>query len=155
MDMPRLLKNLTIDSVASVDRGAGVGVKVLFVKRDDKQEQEMQTLDGVVEAFAKVSKVDLPHAYSAVLATPEGTAQYRAERDARLLKVGGSALKAPSDPQPEVDLDDTDNLEAEVRAFMQANPSIGSKSRAFDEVVRTPKGRALLRRDRQRQGIAV
>src|SRR5512143_1650857 len=33
--MPRLLKDLMIDDVSSVDRGAGVGVKVLLMKRDD------------------------------------------------------------------------------------------------------------------------
>ena len=33
--MPRLLKDLQINDVSSVDRGAGVGVKVLLMKRDD------------------------------------------------------------------------------------------------------------------------
>ena len=36
--MPRLFKNLQINDVSSVNRGAGVGVKVMLMKRDDSDE---------------------------------------------------------------------------------------------------------------------
>lgn len=44
--MPNLIKDLKINDVSSVDRGAGRGVKVMLMKRD-KQEAEMPQTIGI------------------------------------------------------------------------------------------------------------
>jgi len=51
------------------------------------------------------------------------------------------------------DPNDADDMEKLVREHMKAHPEISSKSRAYDAVARTDKGRALLARDRARVGI--
>ena len=43
--MPRLLKDLKINDVSSVDRGAGEGVRVVLLKRDDQTTEGMMGQD--------------------------------------------------------------------------------------------------------------
>ena len=52
--MPRLLKDLQINDVSSVDRGAGRGVKVMLMKRDD--EPEAPTPDNVIDMTGLIGK---------------------------------------------------------------------------------------------------
>lgn len=52
---PRRLKNLVIEEVSSVDRGAGEGVKVLLMKRDD-QEDDVIDLAAIRAALALAKK---------------------------------------------------------------------------------------------------
>lgn len=49
--MPRLLKDLQINDVSSVDRGAGVGVKVVLMKRDEKNNEtkDKHDADNVID----------------------------------------------------------------------------------------------------------
>lgn len=49
--MPRLLKDLQINDVSSVDRGAGRGVKVLLMKRDDES-----ATDNVIDMRGLIGK---------------------------------------------------------------------------------------------------
>jgi hypothetical protein len=42
--IPRILKDLVISEVSSVDRGAGHGVQVVLMKRDETQERQSMTL---------------------------------------------------------------------------------------------------------------
>src|SRR4051812_40013153 len=55
--MPRILKDITITEVSSVDRGAGRGVKVLLMKRDDptdpNPEKTMPTSKEIQDLIAK------------------------------------------------------------------------------------------------------
>lgn len=52
--MPRILKDITINEVSSVDRGAGRGVKVMLMKRDDDSE----TIKTAVDLKKAISEVD-------------------------------------------------------------------------------------------------
>lgn len=60
--MPRLLKDLKITEVSSVDRGAGRGVKVVLMKRDDDSEEGRVTafVNGLIDAAVAegVAKLD-------------------------------------------------------------------------------------------------
>lgn len=60
--MPRLLKDLKITEVSSVDRGAGRGVKVVLMKRDDDSEEERVAafVNGLIDAAVAegVAKLD-------------------------------------------------------------------------------------------------
>jgi hypothetical protein len=47
--MPKILRRLRIDEVSSVDRGAGVGVKILLLKRDN----DHSVIDMATEALAE------------------------------------------------------------------------------------------------------
>jgi hypothetical protein len=49
---PKVLRNLKIREVSSVDRGAGKGVKVVFMKRD----QGGTTLDTLITVVAELRK---------------------------------------------------------------------------------------------------
>jgi hypothetical protein len=53
--MPRLLKDLEIRDVSSVDRGAGVGVKVMLMKRDTQQENETMQHNLTFEDIRKAA----------------------------------------------------------------------------------------------------
>jgi hypothetical protein len=47
---PRVLRNLRIDDVSSVDRGAGRGVRVLLTKRSEEEDQDMSTPETIAKA---------------------------------------------------------------------------------------------------------
>lgn len=47
--MPRVLKDIKISEVSSVDRGAGRGVKVLLMKRDDASQETDMPLDAAIQ----------------------------------------------------------------------------------------------------------
>ena len=116
--MPRLLKDLQINDVSSVDKGAGIGVKVMLMKRAG-QESDMQTLHTMVDDFMKVYKADRPHAYAAVMATPEGLAKYRAERDGRLSKSESKPMNSADHGGAEKLPDD--EMTTAIRAYMRAH----------------------------------
>jgi hypothetical protein len=53
---PRILRNLKINEVSGVDRGAGKGVKVVLMKRDDSEDQLIEAIAGAVaEAIAPLA----------------------------------------------------------------------------------------------------
>lgn len=55
--MPRILKDLQINEVSSVDRGAGLGVKVLLMKRDGAKPGDIEmTKEELDAAIAKAAK---------------------------------------------------------------------------------------------------
>ena len=47
------------------------------------------------------------------------------------------------------------SIEAMMREHMRQHPEVTHKSVAYDAVARTPKGRAILARDRAKAGISV
>lgn len=51
--MPRVLKDIRITEVSSVDRGAGEGVKVMLMKRDDPKAETKMTDAEITAAIAK------------------------------------------------------------------------------------------------------
>lgn len=78
--MPRILKDLTITEVSSVDRGAGEGVHVLLMKRDVPVTKtgEIQMTDAELQAAIKKSAED-----AAATVTATFTAEL-AKRDATI-----------------------------------------------------------------------
>ena len=92
--MPRLLKDLQIFDVSSVDRGAGEGVKVLLLKRQ-RESDEMTQLEKVQKAndefeklidehVKKFPKISRAKATRELMATPAGRSAYQKEKEARL-----------------------------------------------------------------------
>lgn len=81
--MPRLLKDLTISEVSSVDRGAGRGVKVLLMKRDATTatgEVEMTT----AELEAAIAKAATDAAATATAAVTKTFGVELAKRDTEI-----------------------------------------------------------------------
>jgi hypothetical protein len=60
--LPRLLKDLQINDVSSVDRGAGVGVKVMLMKRDETLKRKFTTAqrDNAAESGAAMPDGSFP-----------------------------------------------------------------------------------------------
>lgn len=54
--MARILRDLKIDEVSGVDKGAGRGVKIMLMKRDATGEGEEMTADDIVEATGALAK---------------------------------------------------------------------------------------------------
>jgi hypothetical protein len=84
---------LKITEVSSVDRGAGDGVKILLMKRDDTdgdlrgqggQRAEMGDPSGafvrLCAAYARNEKISLGEAQKVVLSTPTGKALFAAAK---------------------------------------------------------------------------
>jgi hypothetical protein len=57
LTIPTLIRDLKITEVSSVDRGAGVGVRVVLMKRDTQKEAGVQTV--TIEKMATVDSDEL------------------------------------------------------------------------------------------------
>jgi hypothetical protein len=163
--MPRLIKQPKFNEVSSVDKGAGRGTKVMFMKRDEAP--KMQSLDQMIDGYCEIHKVDRVRATERVLTTPEGNRQYCLERDARLIKaavgIGQVAKQGDEECGPggkpmagrdKKDMSPAATLEQLTRQHMKDHPQVGSKSRAYAEVLKTPLGRQLMQREREMRGLA-
>jgi hypothetical protein len=81
--MPRLLKELQIFDVSSVDRGAGEGVKVMLMKRDEGQEATMDVIQKAQQmperqmiAFCKTDAISKQQLFTLI----DDLAQVKRER---------------------------------------------------------------------------
>lgn len=54
--MPRILRDLKIDEVSGVDKGAGRGVKIMLMKRDGGNDGEEMTAEDIVQATGALAK---------------------------------------------------------------------------------------------------
>lgn len=106
--MPKILRNLRIDSVASVDRGAGEGVRVVLMKRDD---------GGAVDAYLKRDWF-AELADKAKLEKREFSAKEREEAAAR-----GAALPDGSFP-----IENAEDLHNAMRAIGRAKDPAKAKA---------------------------
>jgi hypothetical protein len=153
-DMPQVLKDLQINDVSSVDRGAGRGVRVLFMKRDHGEEE--MSLDTICKRYAEIRKIDVAHATVELLKTKEGAALYESERDLALLKMalnkntdeGGEGGKPPAQQRGD---SPADVLKELVRQYAKANGV--KESVAYNRVLATPKGRELYEASKQRKAV--
>jgi membrane protein involved in colicin uptake len=89
--MPRVLKDIKINEVSGVDRGAGEGVRVVFMKRRDNQQQEIdmtpeQIATLVADGIKKAMETALPAAVTAATADMAKAAA-AAQAEITLLKM--------------------------------------------------------------------
>jgi hypothetical protein len=56
--MPRVLRNLRIDEISAVDKGAGEGCKVVLYKRDDSKSEVTDMADHFVEVCKRLGDGD-------------------------------------------------------------------------------------------------
>jgi hypothetical protein len=83
--MPRILRNLKIDEVSSVDRGANGGARVVLYKRDDGDGGEgpsAQHLRELAELISQSENVSVEEALHWLIFDPDGVAVARAHRKA-------------------------------------------------------------------------
>lgn len=90
--MPRVLKDITINEVSGVDRGAGEGVRVVLIKRHDQQHQESEMTEAeiqkmIADGVAKASEVITKAATDAAKASADALAA--ANSEIAVLKMSG------------------------------------------------------------------
>lgn len=185
--MPRLLKDLVIDDVSSVDRGAGVGVKVMLMKSANTREAPVQTVTVGIDAVRKsylageMSAADVNELLNAAVRKLQAPGETEAQTLARSVNSRDTARynkklcelfsfaveigKVASKPKVHSDGGgvppdlgdagaDAASLEELVADHMKANPSVTSKTRAYQQVMATDAGKKIMQRDRQRAGLA-
>jgi hypothetical protein len=82
--MPRVLKDIRIQEVSSVDRGAGQGVRVMLMKReDDLSKAESNMTDAEIQAL--VAKAAGEAVAQALVAVQKANADELAKRDAEIV----------------------------------------------------------------------
>lgn len=81
--MPRILRDLHITEVSSVDKGAGRGVKVLLMKRDGANPGDLAMTKEELDAAIKKAAEDA--AATAVAAVSKGFSAELAKRDAEIV----------------------------------------------------------------------
>ena len=56
---PKILTQLRIDEISCVDRGAGDGVKIVLMKRDDPKETPPRTIEHLQERSKHAHQLDI------------------------------------------------------------------------------------------------
>ena len=115
----------------------------------------MKSFDDLVDAEISISKIDEPQAVTKLLGTIEGVQAYQREREARLIKAVSAKPHADAGGEPDLGdpLDDAGTLERLTREHMKAHPEVTSKSRAYEQVLRSDAGKRIMARDKKRVGI--
>jgi hypothetical protein len=113
----RVLRNLRINEVSGVDKGAGRGVRIMLMKRDEPQETDMNTeaiakiavakatnvWNGLVELTAKQQGISISKAIDQCLRTELGQQAFSLAKrcdGASFLKIGGGSLPQPEQGRP-------------------------------------------------------
>jgi hypothetical protein len=133
--MPRILTKLRIDEVSAVDRGAGDGVKIVLMKRDDqprskphveRHERRLRKFEDVQRAFPN------PRSFNAVLARMEAEALAKslADEDDGNVNIGASDHHASS----------------KVADLLVESGRFPHRAAALDHLLNSPHGNALLAR---------
>jgi hypothetical protein len=123
--MPRILKDLKITEVSSVDRGAGRGVKVLLMKRDTPSTAnpgDSEMTDQEIQAAIAKAATDAAATAVAAYADKAGVELAKANREIVLLKMSATH-KAFYDQCDEPTKKAFEGMDDEKRdAHMKANP---------------------------------
>lgn len=132
--MPRMLKDLTITEVSSVDRGAGEGVKVLLMKRNTPSGDVEMTKEELEAAIKKAAEDAVKTATADISkALSETQRELKIAKMSPAHKAHYDTLKSEDAKKAFEDMKDEDKDEecAKVAKAAQADPAIAELAKSL------------------------
>ena len=130
--MPRILTKLRISEVSAVDKGAGNGVRIMLMKRDDDRPRSKPHVERAARRLRKLQEErDRPHSFNAVLARMEAMAKADADGDELLDRDDGGGA--------------SDHPIVQLATLLVASGKFPGHAQALDHLLNSPRGVALVR----------